>query len=729
MADIVNEIFTSIHLITDKKIKNINLDKTIIATITAHPTASDNLYRVLFQGVEYDVFSSINELYSVNDSVLVLVPDNQFSNKKIILMKEPKIAETLTTATGVNQVSVVSANGFAGTVANSTSTASITLSTTINGILQGNGTAISAATTIGTGSIVLSNSPTMSTASFTGQIISTVTTGVSPLSVSSTTKVINLNADLLDGSSSDYYLNYSNLGNTPSIGNGILTMSTSGFGISGAASFSANTTSNTTFTVASNATSSNVVSTIVARDANGNFNFTTITGSNINITNQIISTLAIGTAPLVVTSTTKVINLNADLLDGSSSDYYLNYNNLTNTPTIGNGALTMSTSGFGISGTASFSANTTSNSTFTVTSNATSSNVASTIMARSAQGSFSATDMTLTGQGLFSAGGLGSPSISFLSDSNTGIYNPSANNLAFIQAGAETMRLDDGLRILIGLTASFTTLTSNTNTDPRLQVAGTSLNSGALGLSRFSNDTTGFRTVFTKSRSASVSGHFIVQSGDEIGALAFSGSDGTQSREAARISVAVDGTPASAIMPGRIAFFTSPTSSATPAERMRLNNIGELLIGYTTTNTTSSSYKLQVNSQIFATSGTIATSDGNYKQNIESLTGSLDIINSLNPVSFNWKPHPTHNFDLNNATVGFIAQEVQEVLKNKSYLNSIIKQNQTIYSNENGQEVIEPFLGIAEGNLIAILTRAMQEQQEQINILKLEVEHIKTMVQ
>ena len=78
MADIVNEIFTSIHLITDKKIKNINLDKTIIATITAHPTASDNLYRVLFQGVEYDVFSSINELYSVNDSVLVLVPDNQF---------------------------------------------------------------------------------------------------------------------------------------------------------------------------------------------------------------------------------------------------------------------------------------------------------------------------------------------------------------------------------------------------------------------------------------------------------------------------------------------------------------------------------------------------------------------------------------------------------------------------------------------------------------------------
>lgn len=47
----------------------------------------------------------------------------------------------------VTSVSVVSANGLAGTVATATTTPSITLSTTITGILQGNGTAISAATT------------------------------------------------------------------------------------------------------------------------------------------------------------------------------------------------------------------------------------------------------------------------------------------------------------------------------------------------------------------------------------------------------------------------------------------------------------------------------------------------------------------------------------------------------------------------------------------------------
>ena len=57
---------------------------------------------------------------------------------------------TTLTATGsggtVTSISVVSANGFAGTVATPTSTPAITLTTTITGVLKGNGTAISAAT-------------------------------------------------------------------------------------------------------------------------------------------------------------------------------------------------------------------------------------------------------------------------------------------------------------------------------------------------------------------------------------------------------------------------------------------------------------------------------------------------------------------------------------------------------------------------------------------------------
>lgn len=46
----------------------------------------------------------------------------------------------------VTTVSVASANGFAGSVANATSTPAITISTSVTGVLKGNGTAVSAAT-------------------------------------------------------------------------------------------------------------------------------------------------------------------------------------------------------------------------------------------------------------------------------------------------------------------------------------------------------------------------------------------------------------------------------------------------------------------------------------------------------------------------------------------------------------------------------------------------------
>lgn len=63
----------------------------------------------------------------------------------------------------VTSVSVVTANGFAGTVATATTTPAITLTTSITGILQGNGTAISAAPTTGSGNVVLSTSPVLTT--------------------------------------------------------------------------------------------------------------------------------------------------------------------------------------------------------------------------------------------------------------------------------------------------------------------------------------------------------------------------------------------------------------------------------------------------------------------------------------------------------------------------------------------------------------------------------------
>jgi hypothetical protein len=65
---------------------------------------------------------------------------------KVLTSDGSGVATWQTPATGsVSTVSVVSANGFAGSVANATTTPAITLSTTVTGLLKGNGTAISAA--------------------------------------------------------------------------------------------------------------------------------------------------------------------------------------------------------------------------------------------------------------------------------------------------------------------------------------------------------------------------------------------------------------------------------------------------------------------------------------------------------------------------------------------------------------------------------------------------------
>lgn len=64
-------------------------------------------------------------------------------------------------STAVTSITIASSNGFAGSSSGG-STPALTISTSITGILQGNGTAISAATTTGSGNLVLATSPTLS---------------------------------------------------------------------------------------------------------------------------------------------------------------------------------------------------------------------------------------------------------------------------------------------------------------------------------------------------------------------------------------------------------------------------------------------------------------------------------------------------------------------------------------------------------------------------------------
>jgi hypothetical protein len=93
------------------------------------------------------------------------------------------------------------------------------------------------------------------------------------------------------------------------------------------------------------------------------------------------------------------------------------------------------------------------------------------------------------------------------------------------------------------------------------------------------------------------------------------------------------------------------------------------------------------------------------KANIESIS-NIDFIKQLNPVQFNYrkKDNESNTFTdelYDNISYGFIADEVEELNK------------ELVFYNEDGT-----LAGVEYNSMIAILTKAIQEQQEQINKLK-----------
>ena len=167
---------------------------------------------------------------------------------------------------------------------------------------------------------------TAGNANVTGQLISTVSTGTAPLVVSSTTLVSNLNANALQGyapvtanTASTIALRDAN-GNVSAnyfIGNGsqltglspsILANGNSNVNIP-AANGNINLTAGGNATLVITPTGANITGTLNTGTGNANV-------GNLTTPGQMISTVATGTSPLVVSSTTQVNNLNSQYLNG-----------------------------------------------------------------------------------------------------------------------------------------------------------------------------------------------------------------------------------------------------------------------------------------------------------------------------------------------------------------------------------------------------------------------------
>ena len=181
-----------------------------------------------------------------------------------------------------------------------------------------------------------------------------------------------------------------------SIGDGTLTLATSGTGLSGSATFTADQSGNSTFTVTSNATDANTPSTIVARDGSGNFSAGTITA---NLSGDVSGNA--GTATKWATART--ITLGGDLTGNVSIDGSANAT-LTATIAANSVALGTDTTGNYVASITNGSYITGGNggsegAGLTLAVDATTTNTANKVVARDASGNFAAGTITanLTG--------------------------------------------------------------------------------------------------------------------------------------------------------------------------------------------------------------------------------------------------------------------------------------------------------------------------------------------
>jgi len=180
----------------------------------------------------------------------------------------------------------------------------------------------------------------------------------------------------------------------------------------------------------------------------------------------------------------------------------------------------------------------------------------------------------------FPDGDAAGPSITFSQDLDTGVFRAGSGAIGFGGNGSEHARFDGSGRLLVGTT---TARGAGDVTAP-LQVEGTGFNTSSLNLISNAGASSGnvSHISLAKSRGTSDGSSTVVASGDSLGTIQWCGADGTDLNSVgASINGAVDNTPGSNDMPGRLTFATTADGASSPTERLRIDSSGNVGIGLT----------------------------------------------------------------------------------------------------------------------------------------------------
>jgi hypothetical protein len=316
----------------------------------------------------------------------------------------------------------------------------------------------------------------------------------------------------------------------------------------------------------------------------------------------------------------------------------------------------------------------------------------------------------------FADGSAAAPSITNLDDTNTGIFFPAADTIAFAEGGVESARFDSNGRLGIGTSSPNAKLQSIDAVQPF--IAG--LTNGNFIFREFGS-TAANNTLELNVRANSGKSGYVTFTEDAV-----------SDRWSVGIQNGVDA----------LRFISGTPTSGT--ERMRLDGSGNLLVG--TTSSWSGNLRVQIAaaagaSSLSCTAASTASSDQVYfrnpngivgyinsngsstsyvtssdyrlKENIAPMTGALATVQALKPVTYKWKSDGSDG-------QGFIAHELAEIVP-----DCVTGEKDAVetYTDEDGNEQTSiKAQGIDTSFLVATLTAAIQEQQAIITDLKARIE-------
>lgn len=191
------------------------------------------------------------------------------------------------------------------------------------------------------------------------------------------------------------------------------------------------------------------------------------------------------------------------------------------------------------------------------------------------------TGKTVTG-GTFNValGAVAAPTYSFAGDTNTGMWSPGADTLAFSTAGGQEVTIDPSGRLLLNRTASV----AGTGTADSLLQIGVVGAAASLGFHRYQANAFGPFMDLCKSRAATVDTHTVVNSTDNLAGYFGGGSDGSAFIRAGGLTINAAGAVAAGIVPGEVEIETATTAGVLQVGlRVRPDQVVEIPLSHNPT--------------------------------------------------------------------------------------------------------------------------------------------------